>query len=272
MNTNDVLGMQSTSSHTAPNDRIAKGANIDTIIQSIAEFYGIGEVINYSEICVGYEDCNVIIQTVSNKYVAKLFARTRTAKDIDRYVEIMRLMTQAGVRHPGLIAGGNGECVLHEAGVWVVLADFIEGKTFYDMDRVPTADERRMVIAEVVKINALDHRPAHKESSWAASKFYTMLNRVRPYLSAHELAMVEDVAERYDQIPFDRFECALTHGDLRATNLLVTPDGALYVLDYFLANFSSKLQELAVMIASLLYDATGAMSLRQLCDVVADEY
>src|SRR5260370_8748454 len=52
---------------------------------------------------IGFEDCNVVIQTSNNKYLAKIFAKNRNQEAIDRYITIMEKAVTAGVNHPSLL-------------------------------------------------------------------------------------------------------------------------------------------------------------------------
>ena len=264
--------LDSTDVVASPTDRLIEGADIENIIQHIADFYELGEVTKYSEIGVGYEDCNVIIESSTGKYVAKLFAHTRTAEQIDRYVKIMNLVTAAGVRHPELIAGKSGNFALHYGGVWAVLAHFIDGKTFYELGRAPNSDERKEILGQVAKINSIDHDPFYISGSWVMSRYHEMLDQVRNHFTSDELDMLAEIATRYDNIPTDTLEKTFIHSDLRTTNVLLGSDGNIYILDYFLANNYLRIRELAVAIIGLFYDESSDKSLDEMCREVVDEY
>jgi len=71
-----------------------------------------------------------------------MFSKTRTSNDIDRYVAIMEKALEAGVRHPRILTDARGNTVCRdkiEPSMSLVLMDFIEGKSFFDMDRAPDA-------------------------------------------------------------------------------------------------------------------------------------
>lgn len=256
----------------APKDRLAESASIDVLVQHIAEAYSLDEVVGYSEICVGYEDCNVIIETTTEKYVAKLFARTRTDEEVNRYLEIMKKVAEAGVSHPELLINRNGSYVLHHLDVWMVLANFIGGSTFYDLNRTPSDQERRVILGELSKINQIDHSPPYIAGSWIVPRFYDMYEKTKPYLTADEIEMLEYVAERYDRIPFDDLERCFIHGDIRTTNVLLGDNNKIYILDYFLANNYIKIQELAVAAATLFFDPSSTKTLDELCGDMVREY
>ncbi|MDN5819454.1 MAG: phosphotransferase [bacterium] len=255
-----------------PRERLVKGSDIEKLIQHIADFYDIGTVTKYSEIGVGYEDCNVIIEAHSGKYVAKLFAQTRTSHEIERYIAIMEKITAAGIRHPELVAGQNGKYVLHHSGVWAVLACFVEGKTFYELGRAPTADERHEILEQMARLNKIDHEPFYIPGSWVMERFDEMLTQVQSHLSDDQINMLTEAKRRYDKIPVDKLERTFIHSDIRTTNVLLGDDGKIYLIDYFLANNFLRIREMSVAIASLFCDLDSTETIEQLCRAVVDKY
>lgn len=114
-----------------PTDRLAYTGDLEPLIGRVAEAYGIGEPTSHNVVEVGYEDCNVIIETDKDCYLAKMFAKTRGTEEITRYTDIMQKVVAAGVSHPELITTASGEITHTESGVSLVLMRFIEGKTFF---------------------------------------------------------------------------------------------------------------------------------------------
>src|SRR5260370_40155566 len=97
------------SEHTATTGRLGYSGDLAPIIDDICKAYGIGSPSDFSVIGVGYEDCNVIISTDQDRFMAKMFAKTRKPEEIDRYAEIMQKVGEVGGAHPGVVwvpAGG----------------------------------------------------------------------------------------------------------------------------------------------------------------------
>src|SRR3569833_1905902 len=92
-----------------PSDRLNYTGDLTPIIEHVCEAYSVGRLSSSSIVEVGYEDCNVVIEADQAKFVAKMFAKTRTPEDITRYATTMEKVVQAGVRHPELLATDNGE-------------------------------------------------------------------------------------------------------------------------------------------------------------------
>ena len=84
----------------SPLSRLDYTGDIVPLVGEICDAYGIGEPLNSSVIEVGYEDCNVIIETEQGRYLAKMFAKTRAQSEINRYADTIRHVVEAGVNQP----------------------------------------------------------------------------------------------------------------------------------------------------------------------------
>lgn len=262
----------STKNHAVPTDRLNYKGDLAPIITSIGNAYNIGMIQGFSVIEVGYEDCNVLIETHQGKYVAKMFNKTRTSEKVERNMMIVREVIKAGVHHPRLILTAHGDDIFTTQGITLTLMEFIRGKTFLELDRAPTAGERRAILEQAARINRIDITPAYMFDSWAIPHIHAMYERVRQYIDPSDLLLVERVLARYDAIPLSKLPKAFVHGDLTKANIIKADDGQLYSIDFSGANQYPRIQELAVIIANLLYEPGDKQTLKNKCDVVACEY
>lgn len=252
-----------------PTDRLAYTGDLAPLVERVAEAYGVGTPTSHSVVEVGYEDCNVIIDTEQDRFLAKMFAKTRKPEEITRYTDIMQKVVEAGVDHPELMTA-NGNIVYVDSGVSLVLMRFIEGKTFFELDRAPDDSERRALLEQAAKINAIDYEPPYLFDSWAIPNISEMFEKVKQYIEPDDVALVEQVIVKYRAIPVNELPHGFVHGDFTKTNILKSDHGEIYVLDFSVANRYPRLQELAVIAANLLHD--NDTSLEERCRVVADEY
>lgn len=73
-----------------PTDRLAYSGSLEPVIERLCAAYDVGTPASSSVVEVGYEDCNVVVETEQDKYLAKMFAKTRTAEEIARYATTMK--------------------------------------------------------------------------------------------------------------------------------------------------------------------------------------
>src|SRR3989344_3689037 len=153
-----------------PIDRLAYKGDLGVVVDRVAGAYEIGSPTNFSVIGVGYEDCNVVIQTADGKYVAKIFSKDRNQEAIARYSTIMEKAVGAGVNHPPLIKTSNGEVVYVDSEaskLSMVLMEFVEGKSFIELDRAPDNEELHLVLEQAARVNGIDCHPPYIFDSWA---------------------------------------------------------------------------------------------------------
>lgn len=255
-----------------PTDRLAYSGDLEPVIDRLCAAYGVGTPAGSSVIEVGYEDCNVIIETDKSKYVAKMFAKTRTSEEVNRYTTIMRKVVEAGVNHPVLLAARTGELSYTDSGITLVLMQFIEGETYFELDEAPDDIKRKAVLEQAAKINQVDYQPPFLFDGWAIPNIRVMFDKVKRFIESDDLVLVEQAMAQYEKIPLKELPHAFVHGDFTKTNVIKGKDGNIYVIDFSVANWYPRIQELAVIAANLLNDENDASSLKDRCDLVADEY
>jgi Ser/Thr protein kinase RdoA (MazF antagonist) len=258
-----------------PLDRLDYRGDLGPVVERLAEAYGIGTPAEYSVIERGYEDCNVIVRTSRGKYVAKMFAKYRSKAVIDRYRVIMEKVVQAGVNHPRLQETSGGETVFAygpEGGISMVLMDFVEGRSFQEMDRVPNEEERKAVLEQATKVNAIDHHPSYLSDSWAIPNIGESYQKVKKFIGPDDLKLVDRVLDRYGEIPIDELPHCFVHGDFTKGNVLKGNDGKIYILDFSVSNWYPRIQELSVIAANLFHEEGDGASLRDRVEYIMNVY
>lgn len=254
-----------------PTDRLDYSGDLEPVIRQLCDAYDVGNYESHHVIGTGYEDCNVIIDTDQDRLIAKMFAKTRKPEEITRYAETIEQILAAGVNHPEIVTPPNGETVYSDKGISLVLMRFVEGKTFFELGRLPDDSERLATLEQAAKINGIDYNPPYLFDSWAIPHIDKMYERVKQYVEPDDLKLVDQAKQRYEAIPIGDLPHAFVHGDIIKTNLVKADAGGLYVIDFSVANWYPRIQELAVIAANLLHEEGGA-SLQERCDQVAEEY
>ncbi|MCL5676115.1 MAG: phosphotransferase, partial [Patescibacteria group bacterium] len=146
------------------------------------------------------------------------------------------------------------------------------GKNFIELGRVPNTEERKLVVDQAVKINSIDYRPPYLFDSWAIPNIKVMFEKVKKFIQPDDLKMVERVIAQYSEIPVDTLPHCFVHGDFTKANVVMGEDGKIYILDFSVANWYPRIQELSVIVANLLYDKENPTTLQERIDLVLNEY
>lgn len=252
--------------------RISYKNGFDEVVNHLCEAFDIGKPTTYSLIPFGFEDCNVIVEAGGKKYVAKIFSKERDKATVDRLVTIMTKVVEAGVQHPRLIESTTGEFLHRDGTLSMVLMEWIQGKTFLELDRVPNSEELASIIEQAAKINQIDYHPTTLYDSWAIPNIKEMFAEVRGFLGAQDLLLVEEVMSRFEKISVAELPRAFVHGDFTKANVMKGDDGKIYILDFSVANWYPRVQEIAVVSANLLYSKNGDQSLQKRVDSCSHLY
>ncbi|HTU76131.1 MAG TPA: phosphotransferase [Trebonia sp.] len=233
--------------------------SLPELVRHVAADYRLGDVADWSVLDTGYEDCNLDVRARRGRVVVKVFAAGRPATIPARTAGIIVRAQACGVRHPALHRDGEGGYVHSRDGHWLLVMDHAPGQTFYDLGRPPTGDELSLVIEQAARIHRIDAAPEPVFDPWAIANLIPLAGQVAHLLDDEQRALVDGAVAALDDVSWDELPHALIHADLTAGNVLLGPDGEITVLDFALANRWPRLQELAVVAASLMHGAPGTL-------------
>jgi Ser/Thr protein kinase RdoA (MazF antagonist) len=254
-------------------DRRIRSADLDGLVRRLAGAYGLGRVLSSSVITLGYEDCNLDVVTESGRYVAKVFAAGREARDIERYVSVLEAVEAAPIAHPRLHRTSGAGSLLHEddvSGDAMVVMDHVDGTTYLALGRAPTPAELVELMEQVAAIHDLRLPLPQVYDPWAVPHIDDTFGTVRSLLDPEETRLVSVVADAVRRTDHDGLPHAVVHEDLAKANVMVSTSGRVHVLDFGGANHLPRVQDLAVVAANLLYD--GTTPLQDRVDRVADAH
>jgi Ser/Thr protein kinase RdoA (MazF antagonist) len=244
--------------------------SLPELVTHVAAEYGLGDVGDWSVLTTGYEDCNIDLRAQRMRVVIKVFAVGRPAGIAARTAGVIASVREAGVRHPRLHADAAGSDVHEYDGHRLLVMDFAPGQTFYDLGRPPDEAELARVVEQAVRIHGSGARPEPVFDSWAIANLVPLAGQVGDLLDARQRRLVDGTIAELARIDFAALPATLIHADLTAGNVLLGPDNEVTVLDFALANRWPRLQELAVIAASLMHGSPGTLPARM--DAVARMY
>ncbi|MDR1207536.1 MAG: phosphotransferase [Rickettsiales bacterium] len=218
--------------------------------------YGVGELQSFDLITNGYEDFNVKIQTVAGKYVAKIFSSSRTQSEVTRLISILEKVADESDAHPRLYrADGRIDFRDGDSNLIMVLMDYVNGRTFYEIG-APTDAELRVVVARLAEIHKIkfDDLPFQMDG-WAVQNRHSLFVQSEPIIKEFpEYEFVSNAVRAFDNIPYDDLPRAFCHGDVSKQNTIRREsDGHIFFLDFSCANIYPRIHDLSVIATELMY-------------------
>lgn len=251
-----------------PDARLGRGpagrvrTGLPGLVGHVAAHYGLGDVTGWSVLETGYEDCNIDVRAQRARVVVKVFSAGRPASVPARTAGIITRVRAAGVRHPALHADAGGGHVHSYDGHHLIVMDFAPGRSFLQMGRPPSVAELGKVLEQASLIHGIDASPEPVFDPWAIENIIPLSAQVGHLLDPEQRRLVGACLAELADVGWRALPEALIHADLTAGNLLVGPGGELTVLDFALANRWPRLQELAVIAASLMHGSPGSLPRR----------
>ncbi|MDP2864053.1 MAG: phosphotransferase [bacterium] len=255
--------------------RINYQGNLKPFLQQICKDFNIGEYKNHEIIPIGYEDFNLAVITNKGKYFVKIFGSFRSKDECGRYVWIMESILKAGVSHPLLFKSNQGylyELSNNNLTDRLCIMQYINGKIFYGLQATPTTEEKRFIIKQAALINKINIKPPMLYDHWAITSFLEEYKEKSNYLSREDKKLIEPIVEIYNSLSIDDLPHCFVHGDITKTNTMKSANGDIYILDFAVANYYPRIQELAVILCDLFFDAKNPNEFPLNYDLALSEY
>lgn len=257
-------------------DRIEYQGDLKQFFSQACADYSIGSYRRHNIVPMGYEDLNVVVETDKNKYFAKIFASFRDKVGCKRYMDITTHALEYAVSHPRLFKSKQGylyETTIDGIPIRMCLMEYIEGKSFYELNAKPTPDEMRFIIQQAALINSTDFRPTpYYYDVWAISNFLKEYHEKRQHLEASDDKLLLPLEEKFASISIDSLPHGFVHGDIIKTNVMKDKRGRIYIYDFSAANWYPRIQELAVILCNLLFDERHPEKFPEYYELALDEY
>lgn len=255
--------------------RINYQGDLKPFLQQVCKDFNIGEYNAHEIVPIGYEDFNLFVITNKGKYFVKVFGSFRSKDECNRYVGIMESALKAGVSHPLLFKSNQGylyELSKNSLTDRICVMQYIDGKIFYELQATPSAEEKRFIIKQAALINKINITPSTIYDQWAITNFLKEYEKKNKYLSEEDKKLIEPMVEAYNSLSIDGLPHCFVHGDITKTNTMRSANGDIYILDFAVANYYPRIQELAVILCDLFFDAKNPNAFPQNYDLALNEY
>lgn len=255
--------------------RINYQGDLKPFLQKVCIDFNIGGYKSYEIVPIGYEDFNLFLLTNKDKYFVKIFDSFRDKSECSRYVEIMESVLKAGVSHPKLYKSNKGylyEVTNKDLIDRLCVMQFIDGKIFYELQTTPTTEEMGFVIKQAALINKIDIKPPLVYDHWAITSFLKECGEKGQYLNDDDKELIEPLVEVYKSLEVEKLPHCFVHGDITKTNTMKSTKDGIFILDFAVANYYSRIQELAVILCDLFFNPKNPESFPANYELALNEY
>jgi thiamine kinase-like enzyme len=128
-----------------------------------------------------------------------------------------------------------------------MLTDYINGKDFNSLQQEPTDDDLSQIVQIAADLQNIDYQPPFIYDSWAISSFASEFELKRKMLQPEYLELARPVYEKFINFDYEKLPKGYTHGDMLSTNLIKDEADKIWLVDYSVANYTARLNEIAVI-------------------------
>jgi Ser/Thr protein kinase RdoA (MazF antagonist) len=237
-------------------ERINYRGDLTLILIQICKDFNLGSFYKFTVVTVGYEDLNIILYTSQGKFFVKIFSSFRDEYECTQYVNIMEEAVNAGVAHPKLYLSKQGyldKIGLENDKIFLCVMEYIQGENFQQLNKKPTYEEGKHIIREAARINSISLHPKPVYDSWAIPNFLKEYEDKNHVLSDEFNKLLLPLIPIYKSIDFENLPHCFIHGDIIATNIMLDKKGNINIIDFAVANYYPRIQEIAVLLCDLFF-------------------
>lgn len=237
--------------------RINYKGDLNSVLSKVCQEFKIGQYKAYRVVPIGYEDLNLIVKTNKGKFFVKIFATFRDDKECQRYIKIMETMIASGVSYPRLYQTPQGPLYFYNKDSYtdkLCVMEHIEGKSYFQLHSNPNQEEMGFIIKQAALINNTDLKPYPVYDSWAIVNFLKEFQTKGKHLSKEDNGLIYPYIKLFPTLDLDNLPHCFVHGDITKTNTMRSNQGKIYILDFAVANWYPRIQELAVLLCDLFFD------------------
>ncbi len=254
--------------------RIGYNGNLGEISSAVCKSFNLGEFLANKLILRGYEDFNFVLETRKEKYLVKVFANFRSDKDCQRYIDILRDVITARVKTPKLFKSEQGyisKLKINDCNLRLCVMEYIKGKDIFSLRKTLNENEIKFIAKQAALINSIDIKPQAIYDSWAIVNFQEEFRKTKKYLSVRDLKLIEPLVQEFNNLRIKELPHCFVHGDIIATNVMKDKD-KLWIIDFAVANYYPRIQELAVLACNLFFDAKSKTKSENNLNIALEEY
>ena len=235
-------------------ERINLKSELSDLSKIICEKYQFGQYISEKLILVGYEDFNFILSTSIGKFCVKIFNKDRTCEDVKKYIDRIELANLLNINTPKVYNCDNStlcEIVLNDTKFRLCVFQYIDGKSFYDLNEIPTQAEIKNIIEQMSRIHNAKLESDFIYDKWTITNFAKEYAEKGKYLDNKYNKIFESLVHKIVSVKFEELPTSFVHGDIISSNVMKDTSNKLWIIDFAVSNYLPRIVDLAVTSCNL---------------------
>ena len=256
-------------------DRINLNTNLDNISKEICKKYNLDDYISDELILVGYEDFNYILNTTKGKYCVKIFNKERTNKDVNNYIDRIKLASTLNINTPKVYRVKNN-CLqiidINNNQYRLCVFEYVNGKSFYDLNEIPTEKEIKEIIKQMVYIHNAKLDSEYIYDKWTITNFIKEYKDKKNYLDKKYIDIFNKLTNRLEKVDFNKLVYSFVHGDIISSNVMKDKNNKLWIIDFAVSNYLPRIVDLAVTSCNLCLNPNSKVKTIESTKMILEEY
>ena len=248
--------------------------DLENILKKIISKYKFAPIKSYHVIETGYEDFNVFLETLNNKYVIKFFSNERTMDNINHYIKIVNLISkQEYLNVPKIYKNKNGTLgqIEHKKNkIYFFVMEYINGNTIYDLNKNIDLKTIIKIVFDILKYNCVnkelkeylstdDAKRFKQYDMWSYENFLQEYQEKKKYLSEEDHELIKPIVSYYEDM-INRYKnydkkfknkpvmppYMSAHNDFISTNIILKDNKEPYYIDFSVSSSALNFVDIAV--------------------------
>lgn len=255
--------------------RIGFKGDLKDISIAVCRVFGLGEFVSNKLATTGYEDFNFALKTTKGRFFVKIFSDFRTLADCKRYAEMIEEALAQKVHTPKLLKSKQGWLnILKINGkkLRLVVMELIDGKTLFELNTKLNEKEVKFLAGQAARVNLMNVKPKFVYDHWAIVNFLKEFKKTKRFLTPSDLQKVAPLVKEFKELKINKLPHCFVHGDIITTNIIKDKKGKLWIIDFSVANYYPRINELAVMICNTFFDSHNATRTKRNFKIALEKY
>ncbi len=256
-------------------NRINLKSELSDLSKMICEKYNLGQYISEEIILVGYEDFNFILTTDIGKFCVKVFNKERTYEDVKKYIDRIELANSLNINTPKVYNCNNStlcEIVLNDTKFRLCVFQYIDGKSFYDLNEIPTESEIKNIIEQMAHIHNAKLESDFIYDKWTITNFVKEYAEKGKYLDNKYNKIFESLVHKIASVKFEELPTSFVHGDIISSNVMKDSRHKLWIIDFAVSNYLPRIVDLAVTSCNLCLNPESIDKTISSTKMILEEY